>query len=309
MQARHLLEYASLRILAFVLNALPYRAALALVWPLAWCTHWVFRYRTDLARQRIQAVFPDLPPGRVRHIAWISFQNMVFNGVEMLRAPRLDAAWMHKHVDMTNVFAVIHRHLQERPVIGVGLHMGNWELAGQALEQGGIPSFFIMRRQRNPLTTRVINASRVVQGSAVLERDDPELIKKAVRMLKAGKTMAILLDVRGRHQAMSLDFLGQQANLAGGAAYLAWISGAVLLPYRVIRRGWTQHEVQVLDEIMLDRAGARDAEIKRVTQQALNVLGSQALAMPEQYFWFNKRWVLERYHRNGQPEANTCHSA
>jgi lauroyl/myristoyl acyltransferase len=112
-------------------------------------------------------------------------------------------------------------------------------------------------------------------------------------MLKTGKTLAILLDVRARNRAMSLNFLGKTAEIAAGGAYLAWLSGAVILPYRVTRTGWTRHEVVVLDEIMMDRGRTREEEIRRVTQQALEVLGSQALGMPEQYFWYNKRWVLE----------------
>jgi lauroyl/myristoyl acyltransferase len=293
MAAKHLLEYAGLRAFAVVVNALPYRMALAAAWPLAWCAHWVFRYRTGPARERIQEVFPGFAARRVRRIAWVSFRNLVFNGVEMLRAHRLRPAWLRRHVDMTNVFAVVRRHLRERPVIAVGLHMGNWELAGHALEQGGIPAFYIVRAQRNPLTTRYINARRVLRGSQVIDRDDPELVQKAVRLLEAGSMMAILLDVRARNKAMRLDFLGRQAGIAGGGAYLAWLSGAVLLPYRCVRRGWTRHEVVVLDEIMMDREGARDEEIRRVTQRALDVLGSQAMEMPEQYFWYNKRWVLE----------------
>jgi KDO2-lipid IV(A) lauroyltransferase len=295
MEAKHLLEYATLRVFSVTFNSLPYRIALAAALPLAWCTHWLFRYRTEVARQRIQEVFPGFSVRQVRRTAWISFRNLVFNGTEMLRAHRVSPAWLERHVDMTDVFKVIRRHHESRPVIAVGLHMGNWELAGLALEQGGIPAFYITRNQRNPLTSQFIDSRRALKGSEVVERDDPDLIRKAVEMLKAGKTLAILLDVRARNKAMSLDFLGKTAEIAGGAAYLAWLSGAVILPYRVTRNGWTRHQVVVLDEIMIDRGRTRDEEIRRVTQRALDVLGSQAIRMPEQYFWYNKRWVLEPF--------------
>jgi lauroyl/myristoyl acyltransferase len=206
---------------------------------------------------------------------------------------------------MSNVFKLIYQHLESGPVIAVGLHMGNWELAGHALEQGGIPAFYITRSQRNPLTSQFINSRRVARGSEVIERDDPDLMRKAVGMLKAGKTLAILLDVRARKKALSLRFLGKTAEIAGGGAYLAWLSGAVVLPYRVTRKGWTRHEVVVLDEIVMDRKRPRDEEIRRVTQEALNLLGAQALRMPEQYFWYNKRWVLETLEPVSEPRAGS----
>jgi lauroyl/myristoyl acyltransferase len=125
MEAKHFLEYASLRTVSSLINPLPYRVALTAVWPLAWCAHWVFCYRTDLARQRIQEVFPHFTLSQVRHIAWVSFRNMVFNSVAMLRGYQLSPACMSKHVDVENVFEVAHRHLKEHPVIAVGVHMGN----------------------------------------------------------------------------------------------------------------------------------------------------------------------------------------
>ena len=293
MSAKHLVEYVGHRSAFLVINALPYRPALAFGWALGWCAHWLFRFRVAEARRRIRQVFPDLAPAQVRRIAWVSFRNVVFNSVEMMRAGRLTAEWIQAHVDMTNVFEVARRHLKERPVIFAVVHMGNWDLAGQAVEMGGIPSFFIMRSQRNPFTTRLLNAGRTAQGSEVLDRDDPSIVRKAVRMLKEGKTMAILLDLRARTEAMALDFLGHEANIAGGVGLIAWLSGAAVLPCRVVRKGWTRHEVEVLDEIIVDRGGDKGAEIERITREALSTLSAEVMKAPEQYFWFNRRWVLE----------------
>lgn len=293
MSAKHLLEYVGLRSAFLVINALPYRPALAFGWALGWCAHWLFRFRVAEARRRIRQVFPDLAPAQARRIAWVSFRNLVFNSVEMMRADRLTAEWMRSHVDMSNVFEVARRHLKERPVIFAVVHMGNWDLAGQAVEMGGIPSFFIMRSQRNPYTTRLLNAGRTAQGSEVLDRDDPSIVRKAVRMLKEGKTMAILLDLRARTEALSLEFLGHRANIAGGVGLIAWLSGAAVLPCRVVRKGWTRHEVTVLTEILVDRSADKGAEIERVTREALTALSAQVMKAPEQYFWFNRRWVLE----------------
>ncbi len=295
MKVKHLAEYAGLRVTFAAINILPYRVALATVWPLAWALHWLFRFRTAEARRRIQQVFPDLPPGRVRRIAWISFRNLAFNGVEMMRAGRLTSEWMSEHLDPCNSYDMVDRHLPDRPVIFAVLHMGNWDLGAQALELGGVPSFFIMRSQKNPLTTKLINSGRTAKGGQVLDRDDPTMIRKAVRLLKDGKTMAILVDLRARNEAISVDFLGHKANVAGGVGLMARLSGAVVLPCRVIRRGWTHHEIQVFDEILLDPGAEKNAEIERVTQRALNVLSDEVMRHPEQYFWYNKRWVLEPF--------------
>lgn len=293
MRAKYYVEYWALRLVFLVVNFLPYRLALVTTWPIAWTVHWVFRFRTRLARERIREVFPEYPAKRIRQIAWISFRNTVFNAVEMMRADRLTADWMAVHVDASTAIDAAKRHLGERPVIFAVLHMGNWDLAGQAVELNGLPSFFIMRRQRNPLTSDLLNVGRTAHGSEVLERDDPNMVRKAVRKLKDGRTMAILIDLRARTEALSLDFLGHKANIAGGLGVMARLSNAAVVPCRVIRKGWWRHEAVALDEILVDRSADKGAEIERITQRALDLLGEQVMQYPEQYFWYNKRWVLE----------------
>jgi lauroyl/myristoyl acyltransferase len=83
------------------------------------------------------------------------------------------------------------------------------------------------------------------------------------------------------------------SHIANGVGRMAWLSGAVVLAYSVIRKGCIHHEVRVLDEILVDRQADKQAEIERITRQALSVLSDAVMEWPEQYFWYNKRWVLE----------------
>jgi lauroyl/myristoyl acyltransferase len=105
--------------------------------------------------------------------------------------------------------------------------------------------------------------------------------------------MAILIDLRARQQALPLEFLGHPANIAGGVGLMAWLAGAVVLPCSVVRVGWARHEAKLLDQIVVDREADKGAEIERITRRALSVLGAEVMKSPEQYFWYNKRWVLQ----------------
>ena len=89
-EPRHVAEYLSLRLIAGLLNALPYRAALALGWVLAALAHYAVGFRRETARARIRSVFgASLSEARVRAIAWQSWRNTVFNAVDILRGRRL----------------------------------------------------------------------------------------------------------------------------------------------------------------------------------------------------------------------------
>ena len=87
---KHRVEYAVFRFWGAVFAVLPYRAALAVGWGIAWIGHYLVRYRVALVHGRIREVFPDMPGRRVRHVAWMSWRNFVFNMVDIFRLLRVD---------------------------------------------------------------------------------------------------------------------------------------------------------------------------------------------------------------------------
>ena len=93
------MEYGALRGVAALLHALPYRAALAVAWGFAAIAFHLVRFRRRETARRIREVFGDTISDReVRRIAWLSLRNMAFNIVEMMRAPRIDRAWIDRHI-------------------------------------------------------------------------------------------------------------------------------------------------------------------------------------------------------------------
>ena len=292
---KHIAEYLLLRAFMLPIAVLPYRVALAFGAGLAWLAHFVFRFRTDEARIRIKEVFGErYADTEIKKLAWHAMRDTAFHFVEHVRMPKINEAWLKKHAP--SVFP-LHKELEEirkdKPIILAVVHMGNWDLAGVGLEVLGMPSFFIMREQRNPLTNNFINKMRTVRGSQVIERDDRKLYHKVIAYLKSGMTMAILVDLRSATPAMDAQFLGQPANIATGVGRMAKQADAIVVPCAVLRHGWTQHEWKVLDPIYPDPELSKKEDGNRITQLALNQLSEQVLKRPDLFFWFNKRWVLQ----------------
>jgi KDO2-lipid IV(A) lauroyltransferase len=78
-----------------------------------------------------------------------------------------------------------------------------------------------------------------------------------------------------------------------GMAVFAREAGVPVFPCCVWREGWTRHHFQSLPPIWPQPGTAADAEDLRITQQVLTQLDAVIRAHPGQYFWFNKRWVLD----------------
>ncbi len=286
------MEYAAFRLLAGLLRWMPYRAGLALAWAVARATHRTGRKRRIEARRRIREVFgPALPERRVRRIAWISWRNLCFNAVEIARLPRMNARWVERRHDAAELRRLRAAIPEGRGTVLALPHAGNWEAAGVVSHRLGIPVFYIARRQRNPLTDAYLNRMRAGTGvEAVL--NDRHVLRGVVRHLQAGSCLAILPDVYARRPGLPVPFLGGRANLPRGMALFARLAGAPIQPLFLRREGWTRTRIDLLEPVRPDPAQPREADLLRMTRAVFAQFDRAIRAAPEQYFWYNKRWVL-----------------
>jgi KDO2-lipid IV(A) lauroyltransferase len=179
--------------------------------------------------------------------------------------------------------------------------MGAWELPGRAMTLRGVPFFSVAGKQRNPLFDDYLNTTREKSGMPILMRGASTL-KDIIRRLKAGQMLAILPDVRMRTEAVKVRFLGKEANIGGGMAMFARHANVPIFPVIVTRVGWTKHVAKVYPPVWSDPALDKEADIQQMSQKVMDIVSDAILSQPEQWFWYNKRWVLEPVEEDGKSE-------
>lgn len=290
---KHVFEYVMLSGLLGLVNVLPLRIALGLGWLIGMFFFYVLRFRTVEAQRRLQKVFGDRFTAKERRrIAWLSFRNICFNAVEAARFKKLTMEKLKRMSFYSGIVAMQEIHQKNGAFIFATAHMGNWDLGGVACKLAGLPVFSIARRQKNPLTDELINQMRNATGMEVV-LNDSRILQNVVRQLKKGGVLAILPDVRSRTEALTIDFLGGKANLGAGAALFAQMAHCPIYPVALTRRDWTHHEYKVFDPIFPDPSADKKEDWQRMMQKLVSIFDAEIHARPEQYFWFNKRWVLD----------------
>jgi len=291
---RHVVEYLALRCVAAVLNALPYRCALALGCALAALGFHLLHGGRREACRRMQIAFGDrFTAADRRRMAWISLRNTVFNMIELLRIGRLSRRWFDAHFDCADYVKAVRSCTDEgRGAVIACPHMGNWELAGAACHVYGVPIFNIAARQRNPLTNAYFNRVRSGTGIESIERGTGSM-RRVLRRVRNGGALAILPDSRMRHPGILLPFLGGQANLGTGMATFARHAGVPVFPGIVTREGWTRHRVRLCTPLYPDPSLPKLQDTHRMMMQVVKVCDEAIRERPEQWFWYNRRWVLD----------------
>ena len=286
------LEYFLLRFFCALVNVIPYALAMALARGFGWIGFHVVRFNRARTLERIRSVFPEKSPRECRVIAVRSLQNVLQTGVEMMRAPKLDRAWMDRYVkDGSHYKGLLQEFVDEgKGVVIMVPHSGNWYMAAWAMAKYGLPLFAIAARQRNPKLNVWMN--RQYGDIEVLDRDNRSTLIQIHQRLRDGRAFAILPDLRVRNPDVEVDFLGGRANVSHAGAAFAVNSGCPIV-LAVMTRENGRHVFHYLKALRPDPAADKKEETRRLTREALKLLSDEIVKHPGDWYWYNKRWILE----------------
>ena len=288
------LEYGALRFFCALVNAIPYRVACALATAIAWTAFNVLRLNRRRTLDRIASVFPTMAPAERRRIAFRSLANVLQTGVEMMRAPRLDRAWIDRYVPGA---AAAHAKLSAVLARGRGAvimvpHAGNWYMAAWAMAKYGLPLCAIAAKQRNPKLDAWMK--RQYGDIEVVDRGSARTLVEIKDKILAGRAFAILPDLRVPHPDVEVGFLGGRANVSHAGAMFAVKTGAPIV-VGMMRREQGRHVIDYLAEI---ESGGRSPE--DLMREVMAVLDAHIRLYPGDWFWYNKRWILQPVKQKGK---------
>ena len=287
------LEYGALRFFCAFVNAVPYPLAMASARGLGWTLVRVFRFKRRRTETRIRSVFPAMSAEEVRRVATESLQNVLQTGVEMMRAPRLDRAWMDRYVKDGPLYKDrLQTYVDEgKGVVIMVPHSGNWYMAAWSMAKYGLPLFAIAARQRNPKLDAWMN--RQYGDIEVMDRDCRGTLAQIREKLSAGRAFAILPDLRVREKDVTAEFFGGKANVSRSGAAFAVRCGCPIVVAVMTRRGGRH----VFNHLATLRPNAdavdKKEEARRLTREVLKLLSDEIMKSPGNWYWYNKRWILE----------------
>ncbi len=293
-----LLEYAALRTACAFVNAIPYPLACGLARLVARLAV-ACGFKRARTLERIRACFPGISHARAVAIARESLANVLLSAIEMIRAPRLTRRWILRHVKDAELYAARLREIlaEGRGAVIMVPHSGNWYMAAWAMAQCGIPLAAIAARQRNPYVDAWMK--RQYGSIDVVERGHAAVMREILDMLRSGRGFAILPDLRVPQRDVEVPFLNGVANVSHGGALFAVATGAPIV-VAIMRR---EKGLHVFDHLATLRpnpdAPDRKEEARRLTREVFTLLDAALQRTPGQWFWYNKRWILQPVKKEG----------
>ncbi|MBQ2281310.1 MAG: lysophospholipid acyltransferase family protein [Kiritimatiellae bacterium] len=297
-KAKYKAEYRAVKFLGALFCFLPYSVCLVIAAGLAKLASLIMHKRVNEAVRRIKLVMGDaVTTCQAKRMAWISLRNTAFNLVEMLRIKKTNLDFIKKIMpnieeSIGQIKKVMDDANNGKGVILALPHMGNWDLTGSAVFLSGMPIFSVAGKQHNPLMNKLINDMRSGHGMAILERRTNTAAQIRTR-INAGEIFAILPDTRSFTPDILTPFLGGEANLARGMAVFARASEVPIIPTIIHRVGWKRFQIKLYPPIYPNMELDKQEDIVRLTHEVIAIIDQEIHSHPEQWFWYNKRWVLD----------------
>ena len=256
---------------------------------------YVVRYRWRVVTENLRNSFPEKTPAEIEQLGRAFYRHFAQVVVEILKAAAISPAELRPRVRFLNPELMTRHFANQRLVLALGSHMGNWEwlLNGAALEFPGRAAG-VYKPLNNTFFECFVRRLRTRLGA------DAVPMLATLRYLVAhrgeGRILSLLTDQAAgpEDKPYWTDFLHQDTSFYTSSDRLAaqFDCAVVFIGIRRVRRGYYEVTFSELPDGRV--AKAAPAGTFPVTEAFARHLEAEMRASPEQYLWTHRRWKHKR---------------
>lgn len=226
---------------------------------------------------------------KARQIMDEMFKNLAQSALEILYTPKLNKDNISQFVTLDHPERLEAALAENKGVICLTGHFGNWEWMGASLSLYGYPATTIVKNQPNSSVTRLLNENRENMGLEVFARGGNEMVI-AARALKRKKILGFLADQDGGFHGVPQMFLGRMSSTPKGPAMFARKFRSPILPIFAVHDENHHNVVCIGEPMYYEDTGDKEGDVARSTQQ-MAILTEQFIKdHPYDWMWFQHRW-------------------
>lgn len=256
---------------------------------LAFIFYYLIPIRKETVIENLTNAFPEYDERKIRNVAYNAYKSFLTAFIEILYLPKISRQGLKAAVNCPNKELIETKFKEEKGVILLSAHFGNWEyVAASVALQLNIPFSVVVKPQRNPYVTDWMNKVRTRWNNDVVSLGLS--IRKIYQTLKEKKIVAMVADQRGPQESIKVEFFGRKVSVHVGPVVLALKTGAPILYGIPVRQKDNSYKI-VMHEISKDNLPEDDEEkIIELSQRHTAHLESFIREHPEQWLWMHKRW-------------------
>jgi Kdo2-lipid IVA lauroyltransferase/acyltransferase len=207
--------------------------------------------------------------------------------MEVLCFPKLNQENIGSRVAMIGQQHMVDALAHGRGAVLATAHSGNWELLGAALALYGFPIVGVAQKQTNAAMDKFINEYRTLSGMQITYKSG---VREMISLLGEGKIIGLIMDQDAQERGVFVRFFGREASTPSGAAALARMKDAPIVPAFITENADGTHTAILHSPIRVNKTADREHDIQVTTQQLTAIIEQHVRAHPEEWFWLHNRW-------------------
>jgi len=214
-----------------------------------------------------------------------SMCNIGIVAAEFSRIPRIDAAFVARHVEIKGL-----EHLpRDRGVILFGAHLGNWEWMAPVLALQGYPVAEVVRPLDHPPLDRYVDGMRRAGNITTIPKTAAG--KPIVELLLQNYVVGILADQSPRRNGAPVTFFGRPCWSTTGPVVLALRGRAPLVPVSMARMPGGNYCLEFGEAVPLQHTESWTDDVRVNAQRCQDALETLVRRYPGQWLWVHRRWT------------------
>jgi KDO2-lipid IV(A) lauroyltransferase len=246
----------------------------------------VLRICRKIVSVNLELAFPELSTKERGKIARANYRWFARFCMDVLH---MDAwqGFTAKVTDFNNLQILDEALTENKGVLLVSGHFGNWEMIPSALAELGYSVSMYVGRQTNPLTNELQNNARANFGVQTIDKGKRATLQMG-RALAANKIIAMLIDQNDNKSDLFVNFFAKLASSSKGAAAFHLLRKS---PVILVTCPYVGDKFEItFQRISFELTGEQEKDTQHISQKINTELEKVILQYPEQYFWMHRRW-------------------
>lgn len=291
----HRIEFLALKFVAWWVNIIPLRLALAWGAGLGWLAWTVLGIRKAVVLINLGQAFPEKSLKERKAIGLVSYMNAGRFMIEFTRQKKLNSAYIEKHVSWHDPG---HRNMiesLETGVIGLSFHHGNWEMMGVLMKYTFGDVAFLVGEQHNFLVDGLINDLRSSHGIELYSRD--AAMRGVISSIRRKGMVCWLSDQDAGRKGLIVDFFGYPASTPRGAAAFSLKLKAPICCIFLERQQGAEQKLFISEPLYPRYDIPKEEAEVELTQRYTKILEERVRQRPDLYWWAHRRWKTTGLYR------------
>ncbi|MBN1764961.1 MAG: lysophospholipid acyltransferase family protein [Sedimentisphaerales bacterium] len=242
------------------------------------------------AIDNLRVSFPDKDQTWIEQTARRSFEHISMLAFDVLRTIRLiTVSTWHRYIELGDFSQVLPYILNNRGIIMLTGHYGNFEVLGYAMAIFGLESYSIARPIDNPYINEYLMGVRQRHGQKIIDKKGAT--DSMLDLLDSGSTLSFIADQNAGKKGIFVDFFGRKASTYKSIGLLAMeYNLPVVIGY--CRRINNQYQFKIgLTRIITPQDWQdKPNPLRWITAEYTAAIEQFVREDPDQYWWVHRRW-------------------